>query len=392
MKILVISSILPVPGIISNNDFVFQIYRRYNQQYRNDTVVIFKPVKYDLNFSRLIKRSTRLNRLERNFSRNIHNFQVEILPYLSSWGYRNIHSIITGSIYYLNKRRITAILKEHHFDVIHAQYILPDGILACILNKKFNIPYFITTHNERFYFDHSMSRKVALKIFKNAIEVLPINYSNFQYYKSAGITNIEFIPLGFDRSFLREQRISLQERIKILTVAELIKLKNIDQVIRAIKMLVPKYNILYTIIGRGPEKESLQHLVDSLEIGSNVSFIDNIPHNRIADEMYTHDIFIMPSYFETFGRVYFEAMAMGIPIICAKNSGIHGFYKDMEEGISVNHKDLTEIKDSLEFLISNPESRLKIGINGKKLIENYTWENIAERLHDKFEQIQTAIV
>ena len=59
----------------------------------------------------------------------------------------------------------------------------------------------------------------------------------------------------------------------------------------------------------------------------------------------------MPSYVETFGRVYFEAMAMGIPIICAKNSGIYGYYKEMEEGVNFLMK--SEHNHLLWLVLSN---------------------------------------
>jgi glycosyltransferase involved in cell wall biosynthesis len=198
---------------------------------------------------------------------------------------------------------------------------------------------------------------------------------------------VELIPLGFSSSFVRNQKPPAKDRIRILTVAELIKLKNIDKVISAMKELVSKYNIVYTIIGRGPEKDALVKMTQALHLEKNIQFIDYVPHETIAAEMHNHDIFIMPSYFETFGRVYFEAMAMGIPVICAKNSGIYGIFNENEEGISVDHQSVNEITRALEFLITNETKRLEIGMNGKKLVEQYTWENIATMLHKKYLQV-----
>ncbi len=242
----------------------------------------------------------------------------------------------------------------------------------------------ITTHNELFYFKHFISNRIATRILRNASFVVPINYSNFNYFNSIGIKNTELVPLGFNKSFLRPQKEIKGGAVKILTVAELIKLKNIDKVILAVSKLVEKYEICYTVIGRGPEKEKLVKLADQLHLGQKVEFIDYIDHTKIADETYKYDIFIMPSYIETFGRVYFEAMAMGIPIICAKNSGIFGYFKENEEGISVNHNNIDEIADMIEFLIVNTEKRLLIGKNGQKLVESYTWEKIAAILHNKY--------
>jgi teichuronic acid biosynthesis glycosyltransferase TuaC len=388
MNILSISMILPLPGFRSANDFVFQTYIHFKHQYENDTVVIIKPVKLDLNLVSLFKKETSLKKIKKSGIRKIHGFRTEILPFLSSWRFRNIHAVISSSLYYLHINRLKNLFSSCAFDIIHAQYIFPDGWLAYLLSRKYKIPYVLTTHNERFYFEHFISRKFAIKIMKKSSGIFPINYSNYQYYISLKLNHIKLIPLGFNRNFIRNQKKdNLNNTVKILTVAELIKLKNIDKVLYAVKELVLKYDITYTIIGRGPEKEVLQNTVNLLRLENYVTFIDYIPYAVIADKMYEHDIFIMPSYFETFGRVYFEAMAMGIPVICAKNSGIYGIFRNMEEGISVDHESVPEIIQALEFLITNPEERLRIGANGKKIVEKYTWDNIAKDLHDKYAEI-----
>jgi glycosyltransferase involved in cell wall biosynthesis len=384
MNILAISSILPVPGVIKHNDFVFQTYKYYNRLYPDDKIVIIKPVKYDFNLAHLIRKTSRLARLGKDRSRTINDFPVEIFPFLSSWGYRNLHALLTRSVLYLNRKRIKKLFSLYHFDVIHAQYLFPDGMLACMLGKKYNIPYFVTTHHERYYFDHFLSRKTGRWIMENAVAVLPLSHTNASYYRSIGIKNIELLPLGFSKSFLRSPKTRSQDPVSIFTAAELIRLKNIDKVLQAIRLLVPRHNLKYTVIGTGAEKENLQNLAKDLSLSAYVTFIDHIPHESIADEMYRHDIFIMPSYFETFGRVYFEAMAMGIPVICAKNSGIYGFFREYEEGLSVDHDNINEIAASLEYLISRPEERIRIGSNGRKLVQQYTWENVAEMLHDHY--------
>jgi len=387
MNILTISSILPIPGAIKGNDFVFQTYEHYKEFYKEDSVRIIKPIKIDFNLFTILRKNTRLDRLNGNLSRSIRGFQVEIFTYLSWWSFRNLHALLTCSIYFLNRKKNKLLFSGSGIDIIHAHYIYPDGILALFLSKKYKVPYVITTHNEKFYFDHIISRNVAKIIFKNAAKVFPINYFNFQYFKSIGIKNIELKPLGFNKSFIRKQKRISDDVINILTVCELIKLKNIDKVILAFSGLVKKYNIHYTIIGNGPEKESLITLTSSLGINESVSFVEHVAHNEIAYEMAKHDIFIMPSYFETFGRVYFEVMAMGIPIICAKNSGISGFFKEKEEGISVIHDDITNISEALEYLIINSEQRMSIGRNGKRLVEKYSWENIVQDLHNEYRNI-----
>lgn len=386
MKILSIASLLPIPDIVSTNDFVFQTYKHLLNLHPEDTVVILKPVKISLNIKAVFKKTTVLSRLSKNRTITLQGFRVEVLPFLSTWSLRNLHSIITRTVYFLNRKRIKSLFEEYDFDVIHAQYIFSDGLLASILSEKYNIPYFITSHNERDYFKHAISRRIAFKVLSKAHKVLPINHSNSEFYKGLGLKNIHLTPLGFSEAFLKPQKSSDKERIKIITVAELIKLKNIDKVILAFNNLATKYNINYTIVGRGPEDSALRELVNSLNISDKVEFLNFVPHEKIAETMYQHDIFIMPSYFETFGRVYFEVMAMGIPIICARNSGIYGIFKDEVEGLAVDHSDISELIKSLDYLISSKSKRLEMGLAGQNLVKNFTWANIANQIHDYYEE------
>jgi glycosyltransferase involved in cell wall biosynthesis len=223
-------------------------------------------------------------------------------------------------------------------------------------------------------------------VLRSASSVLPINNFNFSYFQSIGIRNLTFSPLGFDNRFIRPQKESGKGIVHILTVAELIKLKNIDHVILAVKELVKTYKIKYTIIGQGPERTYLEQLTKQEGLEAHVMFRGAVPYDQIHEEMYQHDIFIMPSYFETFGRVYFEVMAMGIPIICAKNSGIFGIFKEEYEGISVDHNSIEQITRALRSLISDEQKRAEIGLNGQNLVKKYTWENVVKALENKYNE------
>jgi glycosyltransferase involved in cell wall biosynthesis len=386
IKILSISGILPIPGLITSNDFVFQTYSTYAKLYPEDKVTIIRPTQYKTNLKKIITRNTEFDKLNKKFEWNIDGLRVFILPFFSARRFRNIQGLITHTIYLLNGKKIKAILSAAEPDVIHAQYIFPDGLLAYRLHKKYGIPYVITTHNELFYFRHFVSRKFSMKILQSASAILPINFASYTFFKTTGLPGTTLLPLGFHRNFLRKQKEVPAGPVKIVTIAELIKLKNIDKVIMAVAKLENTLPFTYTIIGRGPEKERLQALVADHKLQDRIKFIDHIPHDQIADELYKYDIFIMPSYVETFGRVYFEAMAMGIPIICAKNSGIFGYFKEGEEGFSVDHRNINDISDILKKLITRPDERLQVGMQGQKFVENYTWDRIANALHEHYRE------
>jgi len=144
MQILSVTSILPIPGDIrKNNDFALHTYLNYMQLYQNDTVVIIKPLAYKLNILKILNKTTLYYKLIRSFTGHIKNLKVYLLPYISTWRLRNIHALVTASIYYLNIWKLKSLLSTYKFNIIHAQFILPDGLLAYRLNRKFGIPYVI---------------------------------------------------------------------------------------------------------------------------------------------------------------------------------------------------------------------------------------------------------
>lgn len=367
---------------------MLQTYKAHNTLFPEDNIVIIRPVKYDI-LKFLLRKDTLIKKLNKEFEGEIQGLTVFIYPFLSAWRCRNLHAVFSHTLFYLNRKKLKQLIEKYSFDITHAQFIFPDGLLAYHLHRSFSIPYIVTTHNERFYFDHMISGKLAMKMLQKAYKVIPINYTNYSFLISSGLDNVILIPLGFNKSFLRTQNKNINDAVRIVTIAELIKLKNIDKVLNALALLDKKVSFTYTIIGSGPEKEKLEQMVALKRLGQVVFFKDYVPHEKIADELYQYDILIMPSYFETFGRVYFEAMAMGIPVICAKKSGIYGLFEEMKEGISVNHQDIHEIVTALDCLIKAPEKRKEIGLRGQQLVKNYTWENISHSLHKQYENSLT---
>lgn len=60
---------------------------------------------------------------------------------------------------------------------------------------------------------------------------------------------------------------------------------------------------------------------------------------------------ILPSYPETFGLVYVEALSAGIPVVHAKSSGIDGYFADEDMALGVDHRSASEVAQAMERLI-----------------------------------------
>jgi glycosyltransferase involved in cell wall biosynthesis len=380
VKILVISSILPIPGALADNDFIYRLYGHYRKLYPDDRVEIIMPVKYDLNIRTILRKQTRIRKLGGKLEWEIQGFQVHIFPFFAAWSFRNLHALVSHTAFWVNRKRISLLMRNQSFDLIHARFIFADGLLAAQISRRYGMPYVVATHKEMFYFDHFYSRKKALELLRGGRLILPVSHMNLEYFRSLGMPHVHQLSHGFSASFIRTQRQQEEGQVRVLSVCRLLDWKNIHLVIRALGTLRGSLDFHYTIIGDGPEKERLIQEVEEQELRDHVTFIPHVKHELMADEMQRHDLFVLPSYFETFGRVYFECMAMGIPVICAKNSGIYGLFRDGEEALSVDHRRQDELVRVLEQMLRSREERMRIGKNGQELVKRFTWDNIARQL------------
>ncbi len=379
MNILHISQILPIPGIRNDNNYVFILADHIQDQFPTASLYFLRPVPYTNRIlSKLQNSSTFIPKGFKEYKYG--NYDVITLIFFSAWSQNNLHALFSNSAYWLNRKMIRKLIYQKDISVIHAQFIFPDGLIALLIKKIFNIPYIITTHQELRYFNNFLSRRIAISVLQNAYKVTPLNYRNYNFFKSLGINNIKLIPLGFDNPFLRKPEANRADSniFRIISICELIKLKNIDKVLNALSVLKTSHNIKYTVIGTGPEMRVLKDLSFKLGVEDYVDFIGYVDNKIIPDILQKHDLFVLPSFPETFGRVYFEAMASGLPVICAKNSGIYGYYPELVDKYSVQPDNSEELINNINYFIENKNQRLEIGKKLQSLVSKYTWENIAK--------------
>lgn len=189
--------------------------------------------------------------------------------------------------------------------------------------------------------------------------------------------------------------------LTVLTCANLIKRKNIDKLIMAIKDLE---GFELTIIGEGKELNRLKKLANStlrplgetketseatssvpLSLEAKVAesltrgkilFLGRLPREEVFKQMQNSHIFILPSERETFGMVYLEAMANGCITVCSEEDGIAGIINNCENGF-LTPPTVEGIKETL-LRIKNSENLDKIRQNSLETVKNYTPEICAQ--------------
>jgi len=101
------------------------------------------------------------------------------------------------------------------------------------------------------------------------------------------------------------------------------------------------------------------------------------------------DILVLPSLQEPFGKIVIEAMAMEKPVVASNVGGVPEIVADGKTGLLISPGNADAIRQALEQLIMDRETREQMGIEGRKRVEQMF---SLEKNVRKIEQVYKAIL
>lgn len=111
-------------------------------------------------------------------------------------------------------------------------------------------------------------------------------------------------------------------------------------------------------------------------------------HQKPANlsELYNqHAIFFSPSLGEGWGLPPAEAMACGCALVCTEIGG-HAYAFDNETALTVQPKDVNQMRDKLMQLIQDSEQRIELAKKGNQyLVNHFTWDIAIAKLEKHFQ-------
>lgn len=165
---------------------------------------------------------------------------------------------------------------------------------------------------------------------------------------------------------------------KILCVGNYVPRKGIIHSIEAFSQ-INRQNFTLHLVGNRKNHSSyynqLKKAVEKLKLTECVVFHDGLNQENIKQLYASADIFVLPSFKETFGIVFLEAMHYGLPIITTNVSAMPELIEEGKNGFLVPPGDSQALAKAISKLIENPDLIEKMGETGrKKVATSYYWE------------------
>lgn len=135
------------------------------------------------------------------------------------------------------------------------------------------------------------------------------------------------------------------------------------------------------IVGGGPALDDLtQRLPDTI-------FTGYLEGTALSRAYASSDLFLFPSDTETFGNVTLEAMASGLPTVCADATGSRTLVEHGETGLLVPPGDSTAFLEAVQHLVEDARERRRMGISALNHARRYEWNTILSRMVAFYDEI-----
>jgi glycosyltransferase involved in cell wall biosynthesis len=243
-------------------------------------------------------------------------------------------------------------------EIIHAHVANPGAVIANQLSLRHRLPFLVTEHSEFDWFVNPAPRRKAFAAgqvaFARAAAIVGVSKKHAEYLTnySKAPEKIRVIPNVVDESIFHPPAPATAPAntgpVTFLTLARLVKGKGIEDLLQAIKLLKQRgVAARFRIGGRGELGPAFRRLGDELGVNDWIDWLGLIPREQAGEEFRRCTAFVLPSHSESFGVVYAEAMACGVPAFGCRNGGAEDIVSP-EVGRLVEVGDVVGLVDSLQ--------------------------------------------
>ena len=283
------------------------------------------------------------------------------------------------------------------FDVIHAYTLFTDGNAAMKLAEKYNKPFVVAIRNtdvNDFFAKLFYLRGRGIKIMRAAQKIFFLSeayrrtvfekYIPDKYYDELYAKSL-IIPNGIDDFWFNnqppEEKKEFSNPIKLIYAGRIDKNKNIPTIKDAMDVLQRKgIKSTLTVIGKIADESEFLKIKDD----NRITYLPAMPKEQLIEQYRKHDIFVMPSFTESFGLVYAEAISQGLPVVYSKGQGFDGQFK---EGVVGYHCDAYDVSDVASVIERVAKEYSTVLLNCVRLAKKFGWNELCHMYKRVYEGI-----
>lgn len=273
----------------------------------------------------------------------------------------------------------------------HAHFANASTSVALMAATLAGISFSFTAHAFDIFIDkHLLPDKLSAAAFVACISQYNVRYLQ-ERYPEALKAKLVVVRNGLDTDRFRPCPHPLGVPPCIIAVGRLVETKGFHTLVAACSLLRDQgqpYRCL--IIGEGPEDGRLKNMIKDFDIADRVILKGKLPPDVTMSYYQQADILAMPSCVRNqdadgIPTVLIEAMAMEIPVVGTRVSGIPELVLDGETGLLIAPDDAAALAAALARLIQDQDLARRLARAGRDLVvSQFNSEKSARQLRDLF--------
>jgi glycosyltransferase involved in cell wall biosynthesis len=156
--------------------------------------------------------------------------------------------------------------------------------------------------------------------------------------------------------------------------------------LQAVESLIAQgRNVRLRLVGDGPDRASLERRATERKMLGFVTFEAACLEDRLCDIYARTDLFALASLTETAPMSLMEAMAMRLPCVASRVTGVADIIRDGLDGILTAPADAGALAEAIGRMMSDSELRREMGENARlRIEESYDRKKLEKRLDEVF--------
>ena len=312
---------------------------------------------------------------------------------------------LAAPLYALAARRaLRRHLQAHRCDLVHAHWIVPNGLVAAAAAIGSRAPFAIGLHgSDVFLAEKPGVRRLARWALSRARLLTGCSPELVERVRATGLPGRAVrgvIPYGVDvgafspdparRGIWRRQLAIPDAAPLLLGVGRMATKKGFQVLIELLPALLGEFPDLHVVLaGGGDLLARFRAAVRPWE--ARVHFPGAVLRDTLPDLYRAADLFTLPAVHDSKGNVdglpnvILEAMASGLPVVASGVSGIPLAVVDGETGRLVPEADPAALLGALRGLLADPTAARAMGERGRRKAEaELTWDAVAARYREGY--------
>jgi len=301
--------------------------------------------------------------------------------------------------------KLTELVKNHHFDILHDNQCLGYGML---LWKLLGVPVVSTLHHplsidRSAWFEQPANLKQKVKrvlyypllmqrIVSNRLDrIITVSYDSArEITKAFGLApeKIRVVYNGLDaQEFAPIPNLPKEPNRLIFVGNSEDRKKGLLYLLQALTHLPEKVSL--TIVdGGAPQRSFAPLLAENYQVNHRVHFTGKIGSKELVGYYCRAEIAVVPSLYEGFGFPAAEAMACELPVVSTTAGALPEVVGSDGAGILVPPRNALALAQAIRRLLEDPELRLKMGQAARRRITSlFTWEKAARQMVEVYKEV-----